>query len=95
MEHCYVDISGKAYPNQISLADDSFLPGVTKLAVCMKVNGTKAFLQLNHCGSLSSEKDIGMIPLSASDIRAPKSVEPLIVWQINHLDYTSKKCYTI
>lgn len=75
VEHCYVDISGKAYPNQISLADDCFLPGLTKLAAYMKANGTKAFLQLNHCGSLSSEKDIGMRPLSASDTRAPKSAE--------------------
>lgn len=75
VEHCYVDISGKAYQNQISLADDSVVPGIAALADCMKTGGTKAFLQLNHCGSLSSAKDIGMQPISASPVRAPKSKE--------------------
>lgn len=75
VEHCYVEASGKAYQNQISLADDSVIPGIATLADCMKIDGTKAFLQLNHCGSLSSAKDIGMQPISASTVRAPKSKE--------------------
>lgn len=75
VEHCYVDLSGKAYPNQISLADDSAAEGIACLAERIKSNGAMAFLQLNHCGSLSSEKYIGMQPISASDIPAPRSKE--------------------
>ena len=75
VEHCYVDISGKAYPKQLSVADDSVIPGLARLAECMRESGTTAFLQLNHCGSLSSAEDIGMQPMSASDIPAPKSKE--------------------
>lgn len=75
VEHCYVDISGKAYPNQLSIADDSALPGLSELAACMKSDGTKAFLQLNHCGSLSSSAVTGTQPISASDLAAPKSTE--------------------
>ena len=86
VEHCYVDISGKAYPNQLSVADESVIPGLARLAECMKESGTKAFLQLNHCGSLSSAKDIGMQPMSASDILAPKSKEtprPMTIEEIH------------
>lgn len=86
VEHCYVDISGKAYPNQLSVADDSVIPGLARLAECMKESGTKAFLQLNHCGSLSSSKYTGMQPMSASDILAPKSKEtprPMTIEEIH------------
>lgn len=75
VEHCYVDISGKAYPNQLSIADDSAVPGLSELAECMKSDGTKAFLQLNHCGSLSSSDVTGTQPMSASNLTAPKSTE--------------------
>lgn len=75
VEHCYVALSGKAYPNQISLADDSGMAGIACLAGRMKATGTKAFLQLNHCGSLSSEKDIGTQPISASDVLSPNGKE--------------------
>ncbi len=88
VEHCYVDISGKAYPNQLSIADDSAIPGLSRLAGCMKTDGTKAFLQLNHCGSLSSSKVTGIQPMSASDIAAPKSTETprsMSVDEIHHI----------
>lgn len=75
VEHCYVALSGKAYPNQISLADDSGMAGIACLAGRMKATGTKAFLQLNHCGGLSSEKDIGTQPISASDVLSPNGKE--------------------
>lgn len=66
VEHCYVALSGRAYPNQISLETDAALPGITKLAERIKADGTKAFLQLNHCGSRADVQGTGIQPMSAS-----------------------------
>lgn len=66
VEHCYVALSGRAYPNQISLETDAALPSITKLAERIKADGTKAFLQLNHCGSRADVQGTGIQPMSAS-----------------------------
>lgn len=66
VEHCYVALSGRAYPNQISLADDSAMAGIACLAGRMKATGTKAFLQINHCGSRADVQGTGIQPMSAS-----------------------------
>lgn len=66
VEHCYVALSGRATPNQISLETDAALPGITKLAERIKADGTKAFLQLNHCGSRADVQGTGIQPMSAS-----------------------------
>lgn len=66
VEHCCVALSGRAYHNQISLETDAALPGITKLAERIKADGTKAFLQLNHCGSRADVQGTGIQPMSAS-----------------------------
>ena len=41
---------GKAFPGQPSVAHDSDLEGLTKLATAMKQNGAKAIIQIHHGG---------------------------------------------
>ena len=49
MEFTAVTASGQP-PTLPSIYDDSFLPGVTKVAEAIKANGGRAMIQLAHCG---------------------------------------------
>lgn len=66
-----VSASGKGFEGELSIADDYFLPGLTKMALAMKQNGTKAILQIFHAGRMSNSKILrGRQPVSASAIAA-------------------------
>ena len=67
----YVNIDGKGFPGQFSLADDNTIPGLKKLAEAIQSNGTKAILQIYHGGRQSPPE---LLPakqsISASGIAA-------------------------
>ena len=71
VEHNFVDPLGKASHNQMSIADDSSIEGLKKLANLIKDNGSKAVVQINHAGSAAREKIIGQRPVGPSEIKNP------------------------
>lgn len=74
-----VSADGKGFEGEPSVADDKFMPGLTKLAHTMKQNGTKAILQIFDAGRMSNSKILrGVQPVSASAVAAlrPNSETP-------------------
>jgi 2,4-dienoyl-CoA reductase-like NADH-dependent reductase (Old Yellow Enzyme family) len=55
IEHSFITEQGKASENQLSVADDSVIEGITELAKVLHKNGSKVAMQLNHAGSGSYE----------------------------------------
>lgn len=72
VEHCYIMQEGKASNGQLSVADDSKLQGLAKLARVIKGAGTKAVLQMNHAGSCTSTEVTGMTLKGASPVQNPR-----------------------
>lgn len=71
VEHNFIDPLGKASHNQMSIADDSSIDGLKKLATVIKDNGSKAVLQISHAGSSASSDVIGQSPVGPSAIINP------------------------
>ena len=49
-EFAYVSSQGRATPTQVSLADDTTLPGHSRLVEAVHAAGSKAFAQIVHAG---------------------------------------------
>jgi 2,4-dienoyl-CoA reductase-like NADH-dependent reductase (Old Yellow Enzyme family) len=49
----YVSIDGKGFEDQFSVDDDSFIPGLKRLAQTIQAKGAKAILQIYHGGRQS------------------------------------------
>jgi 2,4-dienoyl-CoA reductase-like NADH-dependent reductase (Old Yellow Enzyme family) len=65
----YVSLSGKGFPGQFAAYDDSFLPGLRKLAKAIKGEGALAILQIFHGGRMAIPSDIpGEQTISASAV---------------------------
>lgn len=71
IEHCFVDVLGKASKNQASIADDSTIDGMKKLANLVKSNDSNVILQISHAGSSANEEVIGQQPVAPSAIKNP------------------------
>lgn len=71
VEHNFIDPLGKASGRQVSIADDSSIEGLKKLAKVIKDSGSKAVVQINHAGSTAREKIIGQRPVGPSEIKNP------------------------
>ncbi|MDU2384414.1 MAG: NADH:flavin oxidoreductase, partial [Finegoldia magna] len=71
IEHSFVDELGKASKNQTSIADDSTIDGMRKLANLVKANGSSVVLQISHAGSSTNEEVIGQQPVAPSAIKNP------------------------
>lgn len=71
IEHSFVDELGKASKNQTSIADDSTIDGMRKLANLVKSNASNVILQISHAGSSTSEEIIGQQPVAPSAIKNP------------------------
>ncbi|OIK57534.1 NADH-dependent flavin oxidoreductase, partial [Oenococcus oeni] len=68
-----VSESGKGFEGQLSITDDRFLPGLTKMASAMKQGGAKAILQIFHAGRMSNSKVLrGTQAVSASAVAAER-----------------------
>lgn len=71
VEHNYVEPLGKASHNQVSIADDSDIDGLKKLAKVIKNNDAQAVVQISHAGSSASKDVIGESPLAPSSLKNP------------------------
>lgn len=72
IEHSFIQQAGKASENQISVADDSVIEQLKKLADIIHSNGAKAIMQINHAGSATDKKIIGMEPVGPSAVVNPR-----------------------
>jgi NADPH2 dehydrogenase len=72
VEHSFIQQAGKASENQLSVADDSVIDGLKRLAAVIQANGTKAVLQINHAGSAASQEITGSIPVGPSAVKNPR-----------------------
>ncbi|GBG57575.1 2,4-dienoyl-CoA reductase [Sporomusaceae bacterium FL31] len=72
VEHSFVQQSGKASANQLSVADDSVIAGLEQLANVLHRNGVKAVMQINHAGSATSAEITGTNPVGPSAIANPR-----------------------
>ncbi|MDU2063957.1 MAG: NADH:flavin oxidoreductase [Sporomusaceae bacterium] len=72
IEHSFIDPKGKASLKQLSVHDDSMIPGLRQLAEVIHQNGVKAVMQINHAGSATDETVIGATPKSASAVKNPR-----------------------
>lgn len=62
---------GKGFEGELSVADKSMLPGLSRLANAIKMNGTKAILQIFSAGRMTNSKVLrGQQPVSASAVSA-------------------------
>jgi 2,4-dienoyl-CoA reductase-like NADH-dependent reductase (Old Yellow Enzyme family) len=70
-EHCFVSRQGQNRVGQPSVADDSMLDGLTRLAAVIHANGSKAVVQINHTGGAASSAVTKQEVVSASDVPSP------------------------
>jgi NADPH2 dehydrogenase len=75
IEHSYIMPEGKAGANQLSVADDSVIPGLKQLAALIHSQGSKAVMQINHAGSNTTSEIIGETPMGPSPIANPRREE--------------------
>lgn len=72
----YISSGGKGFEGELSVHDDSMIPGLEKLARTIQKNGTKAILQIFHVGRKTSTSVLrGTSPVSASPIPAAYPVD--------------------
>ncbi len=72
IEHSYIIPEGKANYNQLSVSDDSAIPGLRKLAEAIHRNGSKAAMQINHAGSAAQREVTGTTPMAPSAVTNPR-----------------------
>jgi len=72
VEHSFISPEGKASPRQLSVAEDSVVEGLKKLAEAIHSNGSRAILQINHAGSATTEKVTGATPAGPSAVTNPR-----------------------
>lgn len=77
IEHSYVSLDGKASKNQLSIADDSCVENLKKLADVIHKNGSKAVMQINHSGSLA-RKEVIENPVGPSPVLNPRKLNDSI-----------------
>ncbi len=72
----YVTPAGKGFEGNLGVDSDRMIPGLAKLAQAMKLNGTKAILQIFDAGRMTNSKILrGQQPVSASAIAADAQVQ--------------------
>ncbi len=72
IEHSYASPEGKASNNQLSVSEDSLVPGLRKLADAIHRNGSRTALQINHAGSAALKEVTGTTPLAPSATANPR-----------------------
>jgi 2,4-dienoyl-CoA reductase-like NADH-dependent reductase (Old Yellow Enzyme family) len=76
IEHSYISPEGKAHERQLSVADDSVIPGLKQLAEIIHGQGSKTVMQINHAGSAATTEIIGTKPIAPSAIENPRKGSP-------------------
>jgi 2,4-dienoyl-CoA reductase-like NADH-dependent reductase (Old Yellow Enzyme family) len=72
IEHGFIMPEGKASENQLSIADDSVIDGLRKLADVIHQNGSRCIIQMNHAGSAAKEAITGLTPMGPSAVTNPR-----------------------
>jgi len=73
IEHSFISPEGKASKQQLSVADDSVVDGLRRLAEIIHRNGSKTMMQINHAGSGTTEEIIGTTPVAPSAVANPRT----------------------
>ena len=60
----YVQRSGLAWAGQLGVSDDAHLPGLTRLADCLRANGAVSVVQLHHGGLRANAEASGEQPVA-------------------------------
>ncbi|KMT21039.1 NADH:flavin oxidoreductase [Clostridium cylindrosporum] len=66
VEHAFVSEEGRASKGQMSIADDSIIDDLKKLANIIHSNGSKAVMQINHAGIKANKENTGLDPVGPS-----------------------------
>lgn len=66
VEPASVELRGKRLPFNLAIFNDEFIPGLAELAKVIKLEGSRAFLQINHGGRECSNSITGMKPIAPS-----------------------------
>lgn len=72
-EHAFICTQGKASDNQLSIADDSMIPGLKMLTDAVHETDVKIMAQINHAGSRSLTPVTGMEPVGPSALIHPNN----------------------
>jgi len=72
VEHSFISPEGRAGKGQLSIADDSVVGNLKKLAAVIHQNGSKGIIQINHAGSSAEKEIIGTIPVGPSAVMNPR-----------------------
>jgi len=69
-----VNEAGQAFPKQITIKDDNYIPSMKALADTIKAGGAKAVIQLHHGGRMNDPSlfDDHSKIVSASSVKAPR-----------------------
>lgn len=68
VEGSFISQEGKGYAYQIGIDRDETIAGLRSLADTIKKHGSKAFMQIQHCGRRSKIKLTGLQPIGASAV---------------------------
>lgn len=88
IEHSFIEQRGKASENQISVSDDSMVEGLKRLAETIHSNGSKAVMQLNHAGSLTTPDITGTTPVGPSPAVNPRKGD-VVPHELSHKEISS------
>ncbi|MEE9366837.1 MAG: FAD-dependent oxidoreductase [Dehalococcoidales bacterium] len=68
VEATYVHRQGWAFPNQIGISDDKFIPGMRELVDVVHKHGARISVQIHHGGREAKSTVNGLQPVSASPL---------------------------
>ena len=68
VEHAFVSADGMARPNQVSIAKDGDIEGLTRIVEVVHKNGSRIVAQINHGGAACQSEATGHPVISASPV---------------------------
>jgi 2,4-dienoyl-CoA reductase-like NADH-dependent reductase (Old Yellow Enzyme family) len=78
-EGAAVDARGRGWTNHLSVYDDTFRPGMERLAGAIRAHGSLAWMQLMHNGRRTVSAVTGVQPISSTSQRSPGAS-----WEVPH-----------
>ena len=73
VEHSFVMAAGRASLEQVGVHEDRLVPGLRRLARAVQEQGSKAAIQLNHCGAKAHPDPALGSPAGPSAVSLPNS----------------------
>lgn len=81
-EHAYIEPQGKNSKRQLSVADDSVVPGLRELADAIHAVGGVIGVQMNHCGMAGRPELVGQ-PVGPSPLRHPRREDGVVARELS------------